>query len=56
MKKEPLFVHERRYIITPAEDRTGSIHPEANFLKTGCALIGRLRPGETIEQFKERMR
>lgn len=45
-----------KYVVTPAEDRSGSIYPEANFLKSRCALVGRLRPGETLEQFKIRMK
>ena len=43
-----------RHAIMPVPKRSNPIIPDANYKGTGKALIGYLRKGETLQEFKER--
>lgn len=45
-----------RCVVCEAQDRTNSIWPKADFMKTGKALCGVLRPYETFDHWLKEKR
>lgn len=42
------------YVLCDPQDRTNSIYEPANFMNTGLALCGRLKPGQSLENWAKR--
>ena len=47
------IVHGRTHILSESHNFRGKVYPDPDYMGTGLALVGVLKPGQSLEEFKK---